>query len=178
MNAGLEHMQHVAARLGELATALATRITYQPGTELALKGTAHALAALEVHLTPAATLTARGVKVREPYAVQASTLLQDRELVYALVQASPRATSLAYIYLKAFHQWNATATSEEQEARHRHFGMALIVAGLFITSRYVEGRDHVRTAMEEAAYKVLSYDPGLRDILPALRDGYERASRV
>ncbi len=52
MNAGLDDIKHVAARLGTLATAMATKIERPDEHVAMLKGVAHALAALAIRLTP------------------------------------------------------------------------------------------------------------------------------
>ena len=179
MNAGLQHMKQIAERLGGLATALATRIPHPAGQGEMVKGVAHALGALARQLTPEERLTVRGIEVHAAYDAQAAALLMaDRELVNALTQAGPRAVTTSYIYLRAFHQWNAEARGRAEETRHREFGLALIVAGLFLTSRYAESHDYMRPALEEAAYRVLGYDPALREVLPTIREAYDRAAGV
>lgn len=177
MNAALQHMKHVSDRLGSLATALATRIPHPPGQSVMLKGMAQALAALARQLTPEERIV-HAVEVSAAYLSHAQALVVDRELVNALVQAGPRAVTTSYIYLRAFHQWNAEAKGQAEETRHREFGLALVVAGLFVMSRYVETHDYARPAMEEAAYKVLGYDPALREVLPVIREAYEHASSL
>lgn len=173
MNAGVDHIKHVAARLGTLATALATKIARPDEHAAMLKGVAHALAALAIRLTPDERLQVRDVTVLPAWDMHAASLLCDRELVYALGQVTPRESSTAYLYLRAFHQWNAVVKSADEEQMFREFALALIVATFFI-----ETRTDRRPALEEVAYKVLGYDPALREVLPPLREAFERAMRV
>jgi len=90
-----------------------------------------------------------------------------------LGQVTPQETSTAYLYLRAFHQWNAVVRNADEEQLFREFALALIVATFFI-----ETRTDRRAALEEVAYKVLGYDPALREVSPPLREAFERAMRV
>lgn len=129
-----------------------------------------ALFAIACRLGDSALLAEYGRRAEPAVHNLAMTLGDDEMLALSAAGLAPRPLPAAWLYLKGLQLWTAVANRDEEVARLKAAGLALMLLGRRAAPPGAEGHP-----LEALAREALLSDIALRECLPRLEDAFARA---
>lgn len=166
MNALAQRIQDDAWTIARAAELLAPEGDADGGTELVRQ----ALIAIACRLGDSGLLAQYSRQATSEFHGLAMTLADDEMLALCAPGVAPRPTPAAWLYLKGLQLWNAVANREEEIARLKHTGLALMLLGRRAAPPGTQAHP-----VEALAREALTSDMALRECLPRLEEAFARA---
>lgn len=166
MNALVQRIVDDAWLLASAAELLEPAGNADGGAELVRQ----ALTAIACRLGDAALLKQYSRAATTEFHTLATTLGDDEMLALCAPRVAPRPLPATWLYLKGLQLWNAVASREDEVARLKHAGLALMLLG----RRAAPPGDDPHP-LEALAREALMSDMALRECLPPLEDAFARA---
>jgi hypothetical protein len=162
MNGSLAHIEHEGHRIANLAEHLRPA-TF--GQTIQFDQLRNSLIAIACRMGTPDTLAKYNQTITPEWHNEAISLLNDRELGFAICDILPRPWSITYTYLKALELWNASGKEHSGLTIHGHFTLALILLGRDLALRFDNNQQ-----IEALAYRALKATPALCEYLPELEE--------